>query len=108
MAQAKEGCTSGLQGSQQIASADVTEVKKYLNSQQTDCKAERKPAQHVDGGGGGYVDPYPSPYYYPQTCYYFYDAVDVYVFCDCNESGSPRGYRYVGTVYYLTDVFCTY
>jgi hypothetical protein len=105
MAQA-DGCTGGLKGSEKIASKDVANVKKYVNGS-PDCKADRKPASHVVDGGG-YVDPNPSPYYYPRTCYYFYDAIDVYVFCDCVESGSPRGYRYVGTVYYLTDVFCTY
>jgi hypothetical protein len=108
MAQAEDGCTGGLKGSEKIASKDVAKSKAYVNGT-GNCKGDRKPAQPVmGGGGGGYVDPNPVPYYYPQTCYYFYDAVDVFVFCDCNESGSPRGYRYVGTVYYLTDVFCTY
>jgi len=53
---------------------------------------------------GGYTDP--NPWRYQPTCYYFYDAVDFYEFCDCNESGSPRGYRYIGTAYFLTDSFC--
>ena len=88
-----------------ITAGDVTVVNRYVNNNQQ-CRRLRS--------GGielleppGYTDPTPIPYY-PPTCYYYYDAVDVYEFCDCNESGSPRGYRYVGTIYYLTDVFCTY
>lgn len=58
----------------------------------------------------GYIEP--NYYYYPTTCYYYYEAVDHYRYCECAESGcqcsssSYRGLKYVGTDYYLIDVFC--
>lgn len=101
MAQAKSGCTTGLQGSQAISQNDVANVKKYVNNATTpgQCKRERK-STPVVGGGPGYTDPNPAPIFYPRTCYYFYDAIDLYWCYD--------GCQYIGTVYYLTDVFCTY
>jgi hypothetical protein len=68
------------------------------------CKQTSVEQPVVHDPPGGYVEP--SYYYYPTTCYYYYDAVPVYEFCDCNQSGSPRGYRQIGTIYYLTDYFC--
>jgi len=99
MAQAKDGCTTGLKGSQSISQNDVANVKNYVNNP-TQCKRERKSTPVLGGGGAGYTDPNPSPIFYPRTCYYFYDAIDLYWCYD--------GCRYIGTVYYLTDVFCTY
>ena len=101
MSQAGDNCAPLSHG---IQHGDVSTVNKYVNDP-NDCSRERgvKPL-HDDGGG--FTDPNPSPIYYPRTCYYFYDEIPLYQFCDCNESGSPRGYRYIGSVYYLTDVFC--
>jgi len=99
MAQAQSGCNSGLKGSQKISKNDVANVKKYVaNAGQ--CKGQRSKSSSVTGGGGGggFTDPNPAPIFYPRTCYYFYDAVDLYWCYD--------GCSYIGTVYYLTDVFC--
>lgn len=82
---------------------DVTAANKQYNNR-ANCTDTFGQVAHTVDGGGGYTDP--EPWRYTPTCYYFYDAVDYYVFCDCNEAGSPRGYRYVGTAYYLTDSFC--
>jgi hypothetical protein len=80
-----------------ISKGDVSTVIKHADNNQG-CKRDRKSkVDRVEGGGGGYTDPTPI-WYYPPTCYYFYDAVDYYY---CYE-----GCRYIGTVYYLTDVFC--
>jgi hypothetical protein len=98
MAQAEPGCTHGLQGSQTISENDVANVRKYA-SNSGECKGSRKGSSSVTtGGGDGFTDPNPAPIFYPRTCYYFYDAVDLYWCYD--------GCRYIGTVYYLTDVFC--
>jgi hypothetical protein len=79
-----------------ISKGDVSTVIKHANSNQ-DCKRDRNSKVQNVQGPGGYTDPTPIPYY-PPTCYYFYDAVDYYYCYD--------GCRYIGTVYYLTDVFC--
>ena len=98
MSQAKDGCKPKASGIQQ---GDVSTVNKYV-ANSGDCSKKRGKKQNIDnGGGGGYIDPNPIPDYYPRTCYYYYDSVDIYQYCDCRG-----GYRYVGTVYYLTDVFC--
>lgn len=96
MSQAHDGCVPYAKG---IQTGDVAKVNDYVNG--TGCSRERgvKPV-HVDDGG--FTGPDPIPYYNPQTCYFYYDAYDIYVSCvDCRG-----GQRYVGTVYFLTDVFC--
>lgn len=55
---------------------------------------------------GGYVDPTPFRYY--PTCYYFYTEIPVYQFCDCNSPGAPSGWKIIGYIYTLDDVFCMY
>ena len=97
MAQAEDGCTSGLKGSESISQADVANVKKYAANATANCTRDRV-STPVLGGGGGFTDPNPSPIFYPRTCYYFYEEVDLYYWYD--------GWHYLGTVYYLTDVFC--
>lgn len=103
MSQAGDDCKPLSKG---VKKGDVETVNKYVNNP-SDCSRERgvKPLHDT---GGGFVEPNPSPIYYPRYCYYFYDEIPLYQFCDCVESGSPRGYRYIGSVYYLTDVFCNY
>ena len=97
MAQAEAGCR-GLRGTGRISQRDVSTVNRYV-ANSGNCSRPRVSRPLVDSGGG-YIDPTPSPIYYPRTCYYYYDAVDLYWCYD--------GCRYIGTVYYLTDVFCTY
>ncbi|MDQ3744485.1 MAG: M57 family metalloprotease [Acidobacteriota bacterium] len=82
---------------------DVAEANKQYNNRANCTDTFGQPA-HTTGGGGGYTDP--DPWRYTPTCYYYYDEVDYYEFCDCIEDGSPRGYRYVGSEYFLTDSFC--
>jgi hypothetical protein len=103
MSQAEGDCKPLSHG---IQKGDVETVNKYV-ADPSDCSRERG-VKPLHDEVGGFTDPNPSPFYYPRTCYYFYDEVPLYQFCDCNESGSPRGYRYIGSVYYLTDVFCNY
>lgn len=100
MAQAKDDC-KGLKGSREIAQDDVANVKKYVAGS-SECKKPRESTPIIGDTGGGYTDPNPSPYYYPRTCYYFYDAVDIY---RC-PYGGVDGCFYDHTVYYLTDVWC--
>lgn len=103
MSQAKDDCKPLSKG---IKKGDVQTVNKYV-ANPDDCSRERG-VKPLHSEVGGFTDPTPAPFYYPRTCYYFYDEIPLYQFCDCNESGSPRGYRYIGSVYYLTDVFCNY
>jgi len=99
MSQAHDGCVPYAKG---IQTGDVAKVRDYVSNPEG-CWDKRGAKPHNIVSGGGYTDPNPIPDYYPRTCYYFYDAVDIYVSCDCRG-----GQRYVGTVYYLTDVFCNY
>lgn len=87
-----------------ITENDVAKTNQFASNATANCGKDGKAVSHFGGPGDGYIDPNPFRYY--PTCYYFYDAYDVYEFCDCNQSGSPRGYRYVGTIYVLTDYFC--
>jgi hypothetical protein len=75
------------------------------------CGAVALPTQNIGGGDGGEaVDP--NPFRYTPTCYYMFDVVDYYRYCECAESGcqcsggSYRGLKYLGTEYYLMDYFC--
>ncbi len=83
---------------------DVTAANKQYNNRNNCTDTFGQVAHTLGDPPGGYTDP--NPWRYTPTCYYFYDAVDYYEFCDCNEFGSPRGYRYIGTAYFLTDSFC--
>jgi Dual-action HEIGH metallo-peptidase len=82
---------------------DVAEANKQYNNRAACSDWFGQKARPTDDGGG-YTEP--DPWRYTPTCYYFYDAVPVYRFCDCNSFGAPRGYEQVGTIYHLTDSFC--
>jgi hypothetical protein len=83
-----------------VASDDVSRVNKYV-ADASQCKRTRKKNEHIEDPGGGYIEPPEIPNYYPRTCYYYYDAVDYYQYGDFQG-----GRRYIGTVYYLTDIIC--
>lgn len=89
-----------------IQPQDVQQVNQY-ESNPEGCRIYNNSDTRVHTGV-----PAPEPYRYSPTCYYYYDAVDYYRYCECAESGcqcsggSYRGLMYLGTEYYLTDYFC--
>lgn len=98
MSQATEGCHPISTG---IQPGDATKVNDYVSNPEANCKNKR-PSKPQSISTGGTTEPPAIPNYYPRTCYYYYDAIDIYLPCvDCTG-----GQRYIGTIYYLTDVFC--
>ncbi|MDX6696296.1 MAG: hypothetical protein QOF02_3899, partial [Blastocatellia bacterium] len=83
-----------------IQPGDATKVNDYVTDPEHNCKKKR-PSKPQSISSGGTTEPPAIPAYYPRTCYYYYDAVDIYEPCDCRG-----GERYVETLYYLTDVIC--
>lgn len=99
MNQASRGCVPLATG---IQPGDVSRIRSYVAGPNS-CKRKRgrRPPLTVDCPECGFMDPAPSPIYYPRTCYLFWEAVDIYAPCDCSG-----GRVYIGTLIYLTDVFC--
>ncbi|HEY2961851.1 MAG TPA: M57 family metalloprotease [Pyrinomonadaceae bacterium] len=80
-----------------VQAQDVATANKHYNNR-LNCTANY--GSPTLSFSGGYTDPNPR-YYYPYTCYYYYDAYDIYYQCDCRENG-----QYAFTVYVLEDVIC--
>jgi hypothetical protein len=105
------GCNKSHEPKTKAISYNDVDKARQSGDQNTraNCKAEAHKSPAIEPHQG-YIEP-PTIYYRP-TCYYYYEAVDYYHYCECAQSGcqcssgSYRGLMYVGTVYYLTDIFC--
>lgn len=100
------GCATGCDRTQ-VSNIDVVSVNQQAGNR-LGCNRNFVPAtQHIEPGGG-FQDP--TPYRYAPTCYYYYDAIDLY-YCgyvsiydgSCHPDTPPE---YIGTIYVLTDVIC--
>jgi hypothetical protein len=93
----------------QIGSSDVQAANQQAGDR-AHCGVTVKTPTANFNPGGGMTDPY--PYRYNPTCYFYYDAVDYYRYCECGvstcqcSSDESIGVEYIGTAYYLTDYFC--
>lgn len=92
---------------QSITQNDVAKANQFAENAEANCG---RPGKRTNFGtpGGGFTDP--NPFRYNPTCYYFYDAVDLY-YCrwisitdgSCHPDTPPE---YIGTIYVLTDYYC--
>jgi len=97
------GCSTGCPRSQ-VSNGDVQSVNQQAGNR-AGCNKGSKPVSRIVDGG--YEDP--NPYRYYPTCYYYYEAVDLW-YCrwimsdgTCHPEFPPE---YLGTIYVLRDVRC--
>ena len=100
------GCAGGCTRSQ-VSASDKESVNQQAGNRTGCNKTATRTSLHIQPGGGVQD---PTPFRYNPTCYYFYDAIDVY-YCrlisvqdgSCHPEFPPE---YIGTIYVLTDVVC--
>ena len=93
--------------SQSITQNDVAKTNQFAENAAANCGKQGK-RTNFGTPTGGVTDP--NPFRYNPTCYYFYEAVDVY-YCrwisitdgSCHPDTPPE---YIGTIYVLTDYYC--
>lgn len=90
-----------------ITPNDVAKANQFAENAEANCGRQGR-RTNFGTPEGGFTDPNPFRYY--PTCYYFYEAVDVY-YCrwisitdgSCHPDTPPE---YIGTIYVLTDYYC--
>lgn len=100
------GCAGGCTRTE-VPDRDKESVNQQAGNRAGCNKTALRTSLHIQPGGG-FQDP--TPFRYNPTCYYYYDAIDVY-YCryisiedgSCHPDTPPE---YIGTIYVLRDVFC--
>jgi len=103
----KEDCTFGCDKTQ-VAEIDKNAVNLQAGNRPA-CSATRTSKTQNIVTGGGFEDPNPF-IFSPHTCYYYYDAIDVY-YCrwisiydgTCLPETPPQ---YIGTIFILREIRC--